>query len=45
MKYIKPFLIFLDIFPDRILNIDEEDFINTDCIDMDQGIIEALRKI
>lgn len=45
MKYIKPFLIFLDIFPDRILNIDEEDSINTDCIEMDQGIIEALRKI
>ncbi len=43
MKYIKPFLVLLQILPNIILLNDEA--INTDYIEMDQKIIEALRKI
>jgi len=45
MKYIKPFLVLLNILPETIQNIKKLNTINTDCIDMDHGIIEALRKI
>lgn len=45
MKYIKPFLILLNILPEKIYNIENINNINTDCIDMDQNIIEALRRI
>lgn len=45
IKYIKPFLLLLNILPDKIYNIDGQEVINTDCIEMDAGIIEALRKI
>ena len=45
-KYIKPFLVMLDILADKIHNIDHENStIDVNCIEMDQGIIEALRKI
>lgn len=43
MKYIKPFLVLLNILPDVIILNGET--INTDYIDMDQKIVEALRKI
>lgn len=43
--YLKPFLLLLNILPDKVYAIDGQETINTDCIEMDQGIIEALRKI
>lgn len=45
MKYIKPFLILLNIMPEKLYNIEKFGSINMDCIDMDQSIIEVLRKI
>lgn len=45
MKYIKPFLLLLNILPDVIYNIGDTEKIHTDCIEMDQTIIDALRKI
>ena len=46
LKYIKPFLIMLNILPDKVYNIGKEGKIFvTDEIEMDLTIIEALRKI
>ncbi len=46
MKYIKPFLIMLNILPEKVYNIGKEGkFFVTDEIEMDLTIIEALRKI
>jgi hypothetical protein len=45
LKYIKPFLIFLDVLPDRIYNVRECGEIDTTAISMDQKIIDHLRKI
>ena len=45
MRYIKPFLILLNILPDRIYHVDNEEIIDTNSIDMDQLIIEKLRKV
>lgn len=45
MKYVKPFLILLDILPDKLYNIGDEDIIDTNLIDMDQTIVERLRKV
>ena len=36
MHYIKPFLILLNILPEKIYNIDDEDVIYTDIITMDK---------
>lgn len=44
-KYIKPFLLFLNILPDKLYNIDKEKMVEIDCIEMDQRIIEDLRRI
>lgn len=44
-RYIKPFLLMLNILPLKIYNVGEKEVINTDCIEMDLGIITALRKI
>lgn len=44
-KYIKPFLLLLDILPEQITNIEGMNSVNTDLIEMDPIIIEALRKI
>lgn len=46
LNYIKPFLVMLNILPDRVCNIGKEGktYI-TDEIEMDQTIIDALRKI
>lgn len=43
LKYVKPFLILLDILP-TVVRVGDQT-INTDCIEMDSTIIEALRKI
>jgi len=45
MKYVKPFLVMLNILPEKLYYINCIDIIDTDCIEMDTGVIEALRKI
>lgn len=45
MRYIKPFLIFLEIMPDRVYNVGDETVIDTNLIDMDQTIVAKLRKV
>lgn len=46
MKYVKPFLIFLNIWPDIIWNIGKDNIsYHTDEIPMDQLIVDRLRKI
>jgi len=45
MKYIKPFLILLEILPDKIYNVGDEEVIDTNTIDMDSLIISKLRKV
>lgn len=44
-KYIKPFLIFLNILPEKIYNIGENEIMFTDIIDIDYNIVNILRKI
>ena len=45
MKYIKPFLILLNILPDKIYNVADEVVIDTNLIEMDQLIVDKLRKV
>jgi len=45
LKFLKPFLILLNILPNRLYNVGEEKIINTDLVPMDKNIVEALRKI
>jgi len=44
-KYLKPFLVFLGILPDKIENIGEHPIIYTDTMEMDMGLVEILRKL
>jgi len=44
-KYVKPFLILLNILPEKLYNIKNESIIDTDMIPMDERIIETLRVI
>lgn len=45
MKFIKPFLILLNILPDKLFEVGDEKIVNTDEIEMDQKIVDILRKI
>ena len=45
MKYIKPILILLNILPHKIYNVADEEVIDTDLIEMDQTIVDKLRKL
>jgi len=45
MKYVKPFLILLNILPDKIYNVGKEQVIDTREISMDDLIIYKLRNI
>ena len=45
MKFIKPFLILLNILPDKIYNVNGEKIIYTDNIEMDALIVAKLRKV
>jgi hypothetical protein len=45
MRYIKPFLILLEILPEKIYNVGEEKIIETDLIEMDLNIVAKLRKV
>ena len=42
---IKPFLVMLNIMPNKILNIKDEEIIDLDLIGLDPKIVEALRVI
>jgi hypothetical protein len=45
MKYLKPFLIMLNILPDYIYNINNEKIIDTNLIEMDAKIVAKLREV
>jgi len=45
MRFIKPFLILLNVLPDKIYNVGDEETIDTDLIEMDNLIITKLRKV
>lgn len=45
MKYVKPFMVLLEIMPDRIFNVNEEKVIDTNLIEMDPVIVDRLRKV
>ena len=45
MKFIKPFLVLLNIMPERLYNINDENIIDTNLIEMDQNIVAKLRKV
>jgi len=44
-QYVKPFLILLNIMPERLYNIKDETVVDTRLIAMDQKIIKQLREI
>lgn len=46
MRYLKPFLIYLSLMPDMVTGIKDKNYtIDTISIDMDQKVIEVLRKL
>jgi len=45
LKFIKPFLVLLNILPDKIYNVNDEVVIDTNLIEMDQNIVNLLRKV
>jgi hypothetical protein len=45
MKYIKPFLLLLNVLPEKIHNVGDESIVDTDMIEIDQEIIKRLRKV
>ena len=45
MKYIKPFLILLNIMPDKMFHVNDEDIIDTNLIEMDPVIVAKLREV
>jgi hypothetical protein len=45
MKYIKPFLILLNILPETLYNVDNETFIDTNMIEIDDKIVAKLRNL
>lgn len=45
MKYIKPFLVLLNLLPEKIYNVDDEIVIDTNLIEMDVCIVDKLRKV
>ncbi len=45
LPIIKPFLILLNLLPDKLFNVDNKPIINTDEVPMNQRIIDVLRKI
>lgn len=44
-RYIKPFLVLLNILPEKVYNVGEEKIIFTDLISMDENLVRVLRKI
>ena len=45
LDVIKPFLIFLNLLPDKIYNINGINIVDTTLVSMDQRVIDVLRKI
>lgn len=45
MKYLKPFLILLNIMPEKIFHVNDEDIIDTNLIEMDPIIVAKLREV
>jgi len=45
MRYLKPFMILLNVLPERIYNVGKESVVMTDEIPMDDRIVESLRNI
>lgn len=45
IKYLKPFLVYLDILPDRLHNVGSIPVVWTDDYPMDQQVIDILRKL
>ena len=45
MKYVKPFLVLLNILPEKIYYVENELSIDMNLIEMDTNIINKLRKI
>lgn len=45
MRYVKPFLLLLNILPERIYNVGEFAVVETDLIPIDEKIVEALRAL
>ena len=45
MRFVKPFLVMINILPEKIYNVADEESIETDMIDMDVNIIQRLRKV
>jgi len=44
-SYVKPFLVLLNVLPEKLYNIKNETFIDTNMILMDEQIIKVLRKL
>ena len=44
MKYVKPFLVLLNVLTHKIYNVADDDVIHTDEIEMDLDIVNKLRK-
>lgn len=44
-RIIKPFLVLLNILPEKVYNVGDEKIIYTDLISMDEKIVKVLRKI
>ena len=44
-QYLKPFLVMMNIMPNKIVNVNDEKIIDLDLIGLDQTIVEALRVI
>ena len=45
MKYVKPFLVLLNIIPDLIYHVGDEKVVDTNLIEMDELIVAKLRKV
>ena len=45
MRYLKPFMILLNVLPERIYNVGRESIVLTDEIPMDDRIVNSLRNI
>lgn len=44
-SFIKPFLVLLNIMPDKLLNVKDEKIIDTNLISMDDHIVKILRAV
>jgi len=45
MTYLKPFLIYMNVYQPRLYNVKKDGIIDLESIPMDQRIVEALRKL